>query len=149
MKSNSTQKKIAYLLSVLLGLFIFRVFAQVLQLCHPIKWLPPFEAWHSQTLPYPYLLISQLAIIILFAWIIKRFYNEKVTPHIVMGKIYLFSGGAYFLFMIIRLFMGQCVLKSHVFWASTLPTLFHLILALFIIVVGYFHQTHKGENKDV
>ena len=143
---KSIQKKTASLLSLLLLLFVFRVSAQLIQSYQTIKWLPPFHAWHSQTIPYPYLLVAQLTIIIFFSTMIKCFYQEKVTPKIMTGKIYLLLGSLYFSFMILRLILGQFIFKNHLFWSSTLPTLFHLILALFLIIIGLYHLIQKTKK---
>ncbi|MEM7791418.1 MAG: hypothetical protein AAF546_08450 [Verrucomicrobiota bacterium] len=47
------------ILTLLLVIFCFRVFAQLLQAVQPVDFLPPFERWASGLLPYPILLITQ------------------------------------------------------------------------------------------
>ena len=51
------------LLAIFTAAFLFRVMAQLLQALWPLDVLPSFESWHSATLPYPLLLVSQLAIL--------------------------------------------------------------------------------------
>ena len=46
---------------LLLGLFVFRVIAQLLVLNLNLPLLPPFDAWHSALLPYPTLVAAQIA----------------------------------------------------------------------------------------
>ncbi len=49
-------------LGLLTVLFGFRVVAQLVQAWHPLRFLPPFEAWHSGALPYGWLVGTQVVI---------------------------------------------------------------------------------------
>jgi hypothetical protein len=127
---------------LLLALFAFRVVAQPLALIVYSPLLPPFEAWHSAALPYGVLLASQIAILAALAWTAWHFTNGDVEPRRGVGIVALTLGGVYFAAMAARLVLGLTAL-SHVRWfASPIPTVFHLVLAAFLLVYGRFHYTH-------
>jgi hypothetical protein len=149
MKSRLSQRQIALFLTVLMTLFIGRVLVQAIQLHFNVNWLPHFDAWHSQSIAYPLLVIFQILIIAVCIPVISNFYAERVVATRKTARICLFVGGTYFLFMITRLFVGLFFLKTHLFWSAKLPTIFHIILALFLLVISYFHYTHSGDQSNV
>jgi hypothetical protein len=126
---------------VLLLLFLFRVFAQLIQSIHPISILPPFEAWQSGALPYSILAMSQLLIMVICARIVWRFFAGTVMPSIGKGRVVLALGLLYFGVMLFRLVMGFTLAQNHVWFSAKLPTMFHLVLAAFLILYGHFHYT--------
>ncbi len=134
----SNSSKYAKVLWVLLGLFCFRVIAQLLQLVFDSPFLPPFDTWYSGALAYPYLLVSQILIISIYSYICFQFTKGSVTPSNRMGILFLAIGGVYASFMLGRLLIGQLFTSSTWFHAY-IPIFFHFILALFLIVVGIFH----------
>ncbi len=107
--------------------------------------LPPFESWHSAALPYGVLLASQLAILLALGWTAWRFTIGDVKARRQVGVLALALGGVYFAAMLARLVLGLTAL-SHVRWfASPIPTVFHLVLATYLLLYGRFHYTH-GAN---
>lgn len=124
---------------LLLALFCLRVAAQPLALVGAASFLPSFDSWHSAVLPYAWLLTAQVLIIIVFAWTAWRFMRGDVTPRPGLGRILVGLGSVYFGVMLIRLALGLTVLSSHPWFGKTLPALFHLVLASFLLVVGVFH----------
>jgi len=145
MNNLVSQKKYATILFILAGLFAFRVFAQVLQLLSPVPWLPPFDSWHSETLPYFLLLTIQLVLFVFLLQIAHRILKNKTVPKRKRGKAYIIIGIIYFVFMIFRLILGQTIYTESIFWYSWLPTIFHHVLASFVIVNGVYHFT-KGKK---
>jgi hypothetical protein len=78
------------------------------------------------------------------AW---RFTVGDVAPRHAKGTLALALGTVYLLTMIVRLVLGATVL-SHVRWfASPLPTVFHLVLAAYLLVYGRFHYLHGGSDR--
>jgi len=139
--------KYAKILWFLLGLFFFRVTAQLFQLVFDISYLPPFDAWYSGALAYPYLLFSQLIIIGIYSYICFQFTNGTVTPSKRAGMFFLGLGAIYTSFMLGRLLIGQLFTSSAWFHAY-IPIFFHFILALFLIVVGIFHIRNSNFYDD-
>lgn len=131
-------KGYALWLWVLFGLFCFRVISQLLQSKFSVPFLPPFEVWHSGALPYQYLVLLQLLIVIIYGAICIRFTLEKVVPKKWIGKFFITLGVLYAGAMAIRLFVGLFA-NSSAWFHAYLPIFFHFILALFLLVVGLFH----------
>jgi hypothetical protein len=134
-------RRFAPILWVLTALFALRVVAQPAALVLEGSLLPPFESWHSGALPYPLLLLSQ---ILLLAWLARTassFGAGNVTGHPRLARLATAVGVVYLTVMLGRLVLGLTLL-SHVRWfASPIPTVFHLVLATYLLVFGYVHAS--------
>lgn len=137
-----TSRDYARWLWLLLALFIVRVVAQPLALLTSAPFLPPFESWHSGVLPYPALVAAQLLIIAWFARTAWRFSNGNVTPSHRLGIWMLTLGGIYFAMMLVRLMLGLTIESTNRWFSSILPTMFHLVLASYLLVYGHFHYRY-------
>jgi hypothetical protein len=131
---------------LLLLLFTFRVVAQPLALVVDSEVLPPFESWHSAALPYSVLLASQAAILVALAWTAWRFTTGDVKPRRSIGSVALAFGALYFGLMLLRLVLGLTALSHARWFASPLPTVFHLVLAAFVLLYGSFHYFHAATD---
>lgn len=132
-------RQIATGLWVLLALFAGRVVAQPAQLWLHIPWLPAFDTWHSGALPYWLLLSLQLLILCVQARIAVAVGAGRVTPSRRAAWWWLILGSIYFAAMLARLGLGATVLASSHWFSAWLPTVFHLVLASFVLLVGIFH----------
>ncbi len=144
--SGKNVRGYAWLLLVLMSLFVIRVIAQLHQAWHPVAFLPSFEVWQSGALPYPLLLASQIIIAGCGLRVVRRMFKGAVVPVRKQGKILLVLGGLYFLVMTIRLVIGLMVAPNHFWFGAKLPTFFHLVLAAFLLVLGRFHFLGLGTN---
>ena len=120
--------------------FGFRVVAQLLQRLHPIASLPGFDAWHSATLPYPALLAIQLVMVVTLAavaWGVWRGTTRRRPP---LGKWLRRLGGLYLFAMLARLILGLTALSGHPWFDKPVPTLFHMILAGYLLVLAGYHS---------
>jgi hypothetical protein len=122
---------------VLVGLFAGRVIAQPLSLV--VASLPAFESWHSAALPYWLLLASQFGILATLCWTTYRVTIGAISPGRTFGAIVLSFGGVYFLVMIARLVLGLTIFSNIRWFASPLPTVFHLVLASWLLLYGHLH----------
>ncbi|MGH8580867.1 MAG: hypothetical protein ACREVK_12365 [Gammaproteobacteria bacterium] len=138
-KIKRHRKRYVVTLSILLALFCFRVLVQLLQRYVELPFLPPFDAWQSGALPYNSLLATQILIVVFYAWILWRLLSNRMQPSRRQGWLFLIIGLIYLLVMASRLFIGLSGLSEHYWFRSYLPTLFHFVLAGYLIVVGYFH----------
>jgi uncharacterized protein len=132
---------------LLLGLFTVRVLAQLLALQVDMPLLPRFESWHSGLLPYPLLVFTQVAIIFWLsrtAWI---FTTGAIDPRFRFGIAMMALGGVYFAAMASRLLLGATVLTDARWFASPLPTVFHLVLASYIVLYGHFHWRYGSDRR--
>ncbi len=137
---RSSGRLVAVLAGLLL-LFCFRVLAQLLQAWRPVPFLPPFDAWASGAVPYRLLVVAQVVIIGACVRVIVRLFKGVVRPSANTGRLLLVLGGLYFGAMCGRLVIGLTVAPDHVWFGATLPTLFHLVLASFLLVYGQYHRT--------
>jgi uncharacterized protein len=138
----SSSRDYAPWLWLLLALFIVRVIAQPMALLTSAPFLPPFESWHSGVLPYPALVGAQLLIIAWLARTAWRFSRGEVIPRYRLGVWMLTFGAIYFATMLVRLVLGLTVLSANRWFSSVLPTMFHLVLASYLLVYGHFHFLH-------
>lgn len=138
---QASRRVYATILTLLLFLFCFRVGAQLLQAWFPVGFLPPFESWESGALPYWLLVVSQAIIILVCARVIWRLRAGLTMPSARTGIVLLVIGGLYFGLMCMRLIIGLTVAPDHYWFSARLPTLFHLVLAGFLLIYGRFHLT--------
>lgn len=132
-------KRYAYALFVLTVLFTFRVVAQLVQAWHHVEFLPPFEAWHSGALPYEWLVGVQGVILAVCLRIVGRVFKGTIAPSRSKGKILFTLGSIYLITMCARLIVGLTIAPNHYWFGATLPIVFHLVLASFVILCGRFH----------
>jgi sterol desaturase/sphingolipid hydroxylase (fatty acid hydroxylase superfamily) len=132
----------------LLGLFVLRVVAQPLALVLPAGSVPSFESWHSGALPYGWLLTAQVLIIITLGWTATQFSRGRVTARRRVGQALLTFGGLYFGAMVVRLVLGATWLSDERWFASPIPTFFHLVLASWLLVCGHFHLRHAAADDS-
>lgn len=131
-------------LIALLAMFVFRIFAQLAQAYFPVAFLPPFEAWQSGALPYPVLLLLQLIVIGLCTWIIWKLQSGTLRIGPRAAAFYLTIGGIYFALMFFRLVAGFSFASDHPWLGARIPTFFHLVLACFLLIIGFFHSPHTS-----
>jgi hypothetical protein len=124
---------------LLTGLFALRVAAQPAALVASAAWLPPFDSWHGGVLPYPVLLLSQVAILGWLGWTARQFGAGAIAPSRPMGYAAVAFGTVYFGVMLIRLLLGVTVLADVRWFASPLPAFFHLVLATYVLLFGLVH----------
>jgi hypothetical protein len=141
--NHSIQKRqqAVILLRLLLTLFCFRVGAQFVQLYAGLSYLPEFSAWHSASIPYPLLLGAQLVIIALASIVIAKVGRDRYRASYSRSRILVWFGWIYFIFMLFRLVLSLTIMQSHAWFGATLPALFHMVLALFLIVLGWHEST--------
>ena len=137
-----TQRQAAPWLWILLGLFCLRVIAQPLSKTLQSPLLGEFDTWHSGVIAYPVLLMAQLAIVAGLSSLALAFSRGAVIPNVSLGRWFFYVGVVYLCVMLVRLALGLTVLAGSPWFASPLPTIFHCVLACFLILVG---RTHLSE----
>lgn len=142
-KSNKPKSFLPYLI-ILLGLFVFRVLAQLLQYKFNLSFLPPFQSWDSGTLPYGILIALQLTVVFVLSKTIYKIALHKVKPNLKTVYIFVTLGTLYFAIMLFRLIAGLTLLHDLKWFLYPIPSFFHLILASFLILFGYFHLSNIG-----
>ncbi len=135
-------QRLAPFLWTLLFIFILRVLGQMLVALGWQGFLPPMEQWHSGLMPYSWLVLSQIIIIILYGKACLDFSRGNgffVTPRRGLGKGLLILGTLYFGSMVIRYVLHMAFHPEARWLGGTIPILLHCILATFLLIIGNFH----------
>ena len=138
-RRKKSARRYALVLWILTVLFCFRVVAQLVQVWYPVEFLPAFDRWHSGALPYVLLVGVQGVILAACVRIVWGVFKGTIAPSTQKGKVLFALGTIYLLGMCTRLFVGLTIAPDHYWFGATLPTVFHLVLASFIMVYGRFH----------
>jgi hypothetical protein len=122
------------LLWILLALFALRVLGQLLVFAGLAPFLPPMEDWQSGLLPYPFLLSSQMLILVVLATVCIQFSRGKgyfVSPQPWLATPLWTVGWIYAIGMVVR----YALLRR-----DAIPVVFHIVLASFLLVVAAHHR---------
>lgn len=144
--NNIPAQRLAPILWTLLFIFILRVIGQLLVVLGWQGFLPPMKEWHSGLIPYPWLVVSQVIIIVLYGKICLDFSRGKglfVMPRKGLGKGLLIIGSLYFWTMVIRYFLLMALHPEARWFGGTIPIFLHLVLSMFLLIVGYFHWKYS------
>ena len=138
----------ASVLGALTILFLGRVLAQFLQIWQISEALPSFEEWQSGALSYEVLFFTQCLILLACSRITWCVWRRGAQPSRIKGKFLLGFGSLYFCSMLLRLAIGWFWAPNHYWFGATLPAIFHLGLASFVLVYGHFHfvKGHEGQG---
>ena len=132
----------------LVALFVGRVAGQLAVALDAAPFLPPMEEWQSGLLPYPVLLVSQLALIAGLATICRQFGRGSgyfVEPHWWLGPPLWIVGWLYAGAMVVRYGVWMAI-KPEARWTGDLiPVVFHIVLASFVIVVADHHRRLRSQ----
>ena len=136
-------------LGILLTLFAFRVAVQAVQAVRPVSFLPPFGAWQSGTLPYSILLVSQIVLLVIMGAVHLRIYSGKMRPRSSVGSALLSLGSIYFALAVFRLATALSFGAEHPFLGAILPSVFHVVLSLWFVLLGWFHHRESQSRSPV
>ncbi len=132
----------------LTALFVLRVLAQAVQWAGPVPFLPSFDSWQGSGLPYPALLASQVVIIALLARALVVVRSRSIRPASWKHRACFLLGGAYFAAMAFRLLAGLTFFSDVEWFAQSLPALFHLVLAAFVLLFGHYVYSAGRKSGD-
>lgn len=142
-------KNIFMILSILTFIFLCRVLAQLMQYFYPIDSLPAFEFWYSGTISYPWLFFIQVMILVLQARILIAINKGIYTFNQKRGKMIYVFGVSYFSFSVLRLILGSSILNNHQFWGAMIPSIFHVFLSAFFLVLGFYNLNNLKIREEV
>lgn len=145
---KATRIKYYHIALISLLLFAFRVIAQLIQFISPINFLPAFSTWQSGALPYGILLPIQLVMLQFMIGWVSQLKHNKIIPTPELGQKLIWFGIFYLLIMIFRMVAGQTFAQEHYWLNAPLPTIFHYVLAAYILCFGHYHSNYhvKGEG---
>lgn len=122
-------------LTLLTLLFLGRVAGQGLVRLWQPSWLPPDPFWHAGLLPYAVLLAVQLAMLAGMIAVILGLGRIGERPRLAKGFAAL--AGLYAAVMLLRFNVGALDLLPNSWFDAPISTVFHFVLAGWILVVGY------------
>ena len=125
------------------GLFGVRVVGQLLVRTRRPGWLPPTEEWNLT--PYHLLLPVQIAILGLMSWIDVAFSagdGPPVDARPGLGEGVLVFSYVYAGVMVARYVVRMAMRPGARWFGSTIPIVFHLVLASYLFVFGSFHASY-------
>ena len=141
-----SNRSYAVALTSLLLLFVFRIVAQFGPGIHPVDFLPPFDEWHSGILPYPVLLTGQALVLAVLLRIVVAHGTDRCIAHRRLGIVLLAGGGVYFAVMCFRLLAAMTFAAADSWLGATIPAFFHVVLACFALIHGYFNLRHASHD---
>ena len=131
-------RRFAWVVGVLTAAFVLRVTGQVVQRWAPVSFLPAFDDWQGSGLPYPVLLASQVAIVVLAVVVTLRMSRGNGL----IGKRWvvpvLLAGIVYFTVMFVRLILGFTALSDTTWFNRPVPSAFHLVLATQLMLIATY-----------
>jgi hypothetical protein len=140
--SDTALRDHAAILWFLLLLFILRVVGQVLVAFFDAGFLPPMARWYSGLLSYPWLLSSQILIILVYGKVCVDFtrgHGFFVRPRRRFGVALLAFGALYLGVMLARYGIRMSLYPGERWTGGSIPTFFHWVLAGFLLVLGSYH----------
>lgn len=147
---SSSRRSYVFILGAVLVLFVFRVAGQLLVAFDLVDFLPGMQEWQSGLLPYPALVVSQLAIIALFSKICRGIYLDRgvfARKRPRLGRILRWVATFYFLSMPVRYCIYMVLVPEARWFHGTIPIVFHMILAVFLFTLSRYHQDDECSGK--
>ncbi len=134
---NSTAR--SSVLWILTALFLARVFAQVMVGIYGPRYLPPWIEWYSGLLPYPWLFLAQLILLMFMAVVnvdnVRRMGRFHVVSAVARRRLRGFVC-AYAGFMLLRYAIHMAQVPEARWFGDTIPIVFHLVLAAWLLVLA-------------
>lgn len=119
------------------ALFALRVLGQLLVVARAPSWLPPMAGWQSGLLPYPVLLASQGAILVVQVLVVSSIASGgHARADGGTAVLLLVLACAYALGMAYRARRRLRHERPHWWSHGTIPIVFHLVLATFLAAWG-------------
>ena len=145
--AETSRSRPALLLAMLSLLFFLRVVAQAIQAVGEVGWLPGFDSWQSGAVGYPFLLTSQVLILVVQAVLVFLVATNRFRVPPLVSKILFVVGAVYFGFMLFRLLSGFTILDGHSWFDAPLPSIFHMVLAAFLLTLSTVRTARSGNRS--
>ncbi|MDH4023134.1 MAG: hypothetical protein OEW88_04620 [Gammaproteobacteria bacterium] len=126
------------LLWLLQLLFVGRVLGQVYVGIYAPAWLPPWPEWYSGLLPYPWLLLSQILIIMLMtatSYDFTRGAGALLVESARARRLLRYVSALYAGAMLVRYAVTMVVAPEMRWLHGAIPIAFHLVLAAYIALL--------------
>jgi hypothetical protein len=133
----------ATVLGVLALAFLGRVLGQFVVVTFGPELLPPMDEWQSGLLPYPVLLLSQIAILGLQFEVSRQLWIGRgalARPRPRLGAALKWFSLVYLLAMVARYAISMSVYPERRWFGDTIPIFFHCVLASYLYVLSRWHR---------
>jgi hypothetical protein len=138
----------AVVLAILSALFAARVAAQAMQRWLHLPFLPPPGAFQGSALPYIILLPVQIGILAAMLVIAWRVHSGMLRPRPHVSRRLTVAGVVYVATMLTRLTIGQTVPDAPAWFRSEISTVFHFVLAIFVLALAAYHREPPRRAKE-
>ncbi|MBY0370751.1 CocE/NonD family hydrolase [bacterium] len=142
-------KRPAAILWALFTLFVLRVVGQITVLIAAPPFLPAWEEWFSGLLAYPYLLASQIALLILMTKMCRDVQHKRNywgTAKRGLGEFLVTFGVVYLAVMVLRYGIRMSLYPAERWAGGSIPIFFHWVLSSFVLVLGSFHLKNSPQR---
>ena len=141
-------QRYATVLGMLAVLFALRVAGQAIQHWVPLSFLPAFHSFQGSNLPYAILLPVQLAILAVMLGVVWRVYAGTLEQRRRASRTLTIAGGIYVATMLTRLAVGLTVPNAPAWFRSEISTVFHFVLAIFVLVLAAYHRRAPQRSAE-
>jgi hypothetical protein len=138
-----------FLLWLCTALFMARVWGQIIVGIYPHAPLPPWQEWYSGLLPFPWLLLSQLLLLMLMAVVNVDQARAAGRFHVERGQTrqrLRWFAAAYAASMVVRYIWRMTVLPEARWFGGTIPIGFHFVLAAWVCLLAVENRRNAGEK---
>lgn len=131
-----SQRAIPYrpLLLLLCAIFAGRVFIQFYLQYSSVDFLPAFDLWHSEAMPYKMLFTLQCVLLVLMLWGAWTSAVRKIRPR--LGLVVITFGLIYLILMLARLGIAVSGSSDQLWFEGAVPTAIHFVLIAYVLVLG-------------
>jgi len=123
-------------------LLFLRVSGQLVVVLRAPAWLPPMAQWQSGLVPYPFLLATQVVVLVLMIGIAVDFSRGAgfwVQPLPRLGRVVLVWSYLYAGAMVVRYIIRMARRPDQRWLGGTIPIVFHCVVAAFQWTFGQYH----------
>ncbi len=124
------------------AIFALRVVLQFVLQFFQVDFLPTFDLWHSETMPYLALLGIQCVLLALMLLGVFNVETQRRRPR--LAKLFSLLARIYLGVMFIRLIVGTLNLSQHSWFDGAVSTAFHFGLAAYLLV---YAAALKGDEQ--
>lgn len=142
----AAQSPIPYraILLLLCAIFAARVFIQFGLQFTSVSFLPVFNLWHSEAMPYLVLFSAQVALLTSMIYGAITSKNRVIRPK--LGQLFCVLGFIYLFAMLSRLAIGITESSDKLWFEGAVPTAIHFILIAYVFVFGANLQGYRADG---
>ncbi|MEM7259656.1 MAG: sterol desaturase family protein, partial [Pseudomonadota bacterium] len=122
-----------------------RVFIQFALQYLSVEFLPPFDLWHSEAMPYLLLFTLQCILLALMVWGAFAIPSARHWPR--LGRVVCVFGLVYLASMILRLVIGLGGFSDRLWFEGAVPTAIHFVLIAYVLVFAAGLDNYNPDTR--